>query len=471
MSAVAQLPMQLALAQVGEVLQVGLPAGAAGVTVDRITTDSRDVQPGDLFVALPGARVDGHDFVAGAIAAGAVAALVARPVAGVTAPQLVVADPGAALLDLAAWWRRQQAIQVVAVTGSNGKTTVKEMVATILRAHAGAQGWDPDLAVLATAGNFNNHLGLPLTLLRLRATHRLAVLELGMNHAGELARLSRVALPDVALVNNVQRAHVGHLGSLAAVANAKGEIFEGLPPQGIAVVNGDDGQAERLRALAGARPVWHFSCRTPAEVGPLLETEPLAQGQRLRFQTRDQAGTLEEGTVQIGLPGTHTAANVLAAIAVTRALHIPLATACAALAGFRGPPGRLQPAAGRAGCLVIDDTYNANPDSVLAAIRVLASRPGRRLLVLGDLGELGEGAPAMLAEIGQAARGAGLDGLLGLGELVIHAAQAFGAGATVDTDADALLARLDSLLGPDLTVLVKGSRFMRMERIVQGLQA
>ncbi|MDE3009558.1 MAG: UDP-N-acetylmuramoyl-tripeptide--D-alanyl-D-alanine ligase [Pseudomonadota bacterium] len=432
-----------------------------------VSTDSRSVRRGDLFVALAGEHADGHDHVAQALAAGASAALVERVPPGVAAEAVLqVPSTVAALGRLAAWWRERIDPEVIAITGSNGKTTVKEMVAWVLAADARARGVDPQVELLATRGNFNNHLGLPLTLLRLRAGHRRAVVELGMNHAGELHALSALARPRVALVNNVQRAHVGLLGSLEAVARAKAEIFDGLGANGVAVINADDPHAALLAAAAGRHRVVRFSSQAIADVGPLLEDSPRTGAQVLRLRVGPR-----ELACRLPLLGAHNAANLLATIATVLPLGIDPDLACAALEDFGGVPGRLRVHTLAGGAVLIDDSYNANPDSVLAAIAVLAARPGRRVLVLGDLGELGDGAPAMLAELGAAARAAGIESLIGLGRLVAAAADGFGAGARVSEDPATVSGWVRPLLQTGTTVLVKGSRFMRMERIVQDLSS
>ncbi len=457
--------MQWSLADVASVLGLPLPALAEPRAVAAVTIDSRAVRPGDLFVALSGSRVDGHDYVPMALAAGAVAAVTERAVAGVPAASLLqVPAAEAALQQLARAWRQRHPLPAIAVTGSNGKTTVKGMIAAILAADVQARGFAAEEAVLATAGNLNNHLGLPLTLLRLRPQHQRAVFEMGMNHAGELTLLSLLAQPQVALVINVQRAHVGHFASLAGVAAAKGEIFQGLVPDGIAVINADDGSAGLLRALAAGHVIHTFSCTGAADVGPLLQVVADGGGQQLQF--------LVDGVrhhTSLALPGQHNAANALAAIAATRALGVPVAIACQGLAAFTGVAGRLQVHAGRGGARVIDDTYNANPDSVLAALKVLGGYAGRRILVLGDLGELGADTDALHGELGEAARAAGIDLLFGLGTHVAAATQAFGNGARHTTVAEELQGWLEPLLAPETTLLIKGSRFMRMERIAAGL--
>ena len=426
--------------------------------VTAVATDSRQVPAGCLFVALRGERFDGHRFVDAALAAGAAAALVcdADVVTAPGASLLVVDDTRLALGRLAAWWRSRFPIPLVAVTGSNGKTTVKEMLAGILRAHAG------DGAVLATEGNLNNDIGLPLTLLRLTAAHRYGVLEMGMNHLGEIRHLTALARPQVAVINNAGTAHIGELGSRENIARAKGEILEGLPPGGVRVLNADDaflGYWEGLRP--DTRPL-RFGFGAGADVS--ARTEPLPTGMRLHVSS--PAGPLE---LRLEAPGEHNARNALAAVAAALALELPRSAIEAGLAAFGGVKGRLQMRPGPAGCRLVDDTYNANPDSMTAAIAWLASLPGRRVLVAGDMGELGDEAAALHAEAGARARGAGLDAVLGLGELSRHTVKAFGAGATHHDDVAALVAALRPHCDADTTVLVKGSRFMRMERVVEAL--
>jgi len=459
-------PWDVRVSDVAAVL--GLTGQWADQALRAVCTDSRSLQPAELFVALPGARVDGHAFVAEALRSGAGALLVERalelPDAG-AGRVLQVSSTLGALTRLADWWRQRIAPAVIAITGSNGKTTVKEMVACVLMADARARGQDPAGEVLATQGNFNNHLGLPLTLLRLRPGHRRAVLELGMNHAGELTALSALARPDVALVNNVQRAHVGLLGTLQGVARAKAEIYSGLGGGGVAVLNADDPHADLLAQHAAGHRILRFSRHLSADVGPVLGAHPSADGgQSVRFRV----GT-DEHRCDLPLPGRHNVSNLLAAVAAVLPLGIAPAQACAALAGFGGVPGRLRRQGLADGTLLIDDTYNANPDSVLAAIAVLAERPGRQVLVLGDLGELGSHTKELHAELGRAARAAGIAHFFGLGTAVADTAAQFGPSGRTSQDPAELLDWLQPLRGPDTTMLIKGSRFMRMERIVEGL--
>ncbi|MCD6707420.1 MAG: UDP-N-acetylmuramoyl-tripeptide--D-alanyl-D-alanine ligase [Thiobacillus sp.] len=435
---------------------LGVPFNGVDAEVLRISTDSRSIQPGDLFIALRGEKFDGGAFAAQALQQGAAGVVLDAAQAPELAAAIRVDDTRLALGRLAAAWRRRFAIPVVAVTGSNGKTTVKEMLAAILRVETGS-----DAAVLKTEGNLNNDIGLPLMLLRLRGTHQFAVLEMGMNHAGEIDTLTRLARPDVALVNNAMTAHVGFLGSIENIARAKGEIFNGLTDAGIAVFNADDPHAGLWRESNARRCVVDFGIRQPASV-------------RGHYQPRDfgstLAVTLPHACLEIALqvPGEHNAMNALAAAAAAFALDVSLRSIDVGLSGFTGVKGRLQRKPALHGSTFIDDTYNANPDSVKAALAVLARQPGRKVLVLGDMGELGADAVAMHAQIGQAARAAGVDRLLALGDLSKETVAAFGAGAMHFERIQELLAELENELAPGITVLVKGSRFMQMERVVQS---
>lgn len=423
----------------------------------RVVTDSREAGPGDLFVALEGERFDAHDFVAQVVAKGA-CVMVREDFALPGAALIQVADTRLALGQLSAAWAAQLPARRIAITGSNGKTTVKEMVAAILRSYAG------EAAVHATAGNFNNDIGLPLTLLGLTPAHRYAVLELGMNHAGELSYLTRLAQPEVALVNNAMRAHIGHFGSTLEVARAKAEIFQGLGKDGTAIVNADDANCSLFRAAAAGRQTLSFG---------LADADIRARDVVLGVESSRFTLLTPQGEAVIELPaaGEHNVRNALAAAALALMLDVPLPAIAAGLAAFGGVKGRLQLGRAACGARLIDDSYNANPDSMKAGIRVLAGYPAPRIFVMGDIGELGGDAPALHAEVGAAARAAGIEQLLTLGELSRHAAAAFGEGAQAFDDIDALLAHLDKTLGQDGTVLVKGSRFMRMERVVAALAA
>lgn len=433
-----------------------LQATATGpdVAFGVVATDSRNLPPGALFVALRGERFDGHAYAARALELGAAAVMVEASAKLGLAPAIVVPDSRLGLGRLAAWHRHRMPARVAAITGSNGKTTVKEMLAAILAAEAG------ESAVLATRGNFNNEIGMPLTLLRLTPEHRYAVLEMGMNHAGELDYLSHLAEPDVALINNALRAHLEGLGSVEAVARAKGEIYAGLKPDGVALVNADDAHAGLWHKLAGGRRVVTFGL----DAGDIRgESECLPDASKLVLHT--PAGRV---ATRLSVPGLHNVRNAVAAAALAHVLDIPLASIADGLARFAGVKGRLQVHLCILGARLIDDTYNANPDSVTAAIAVLAAQPGTRLLVLGDMGELGADAASLHREIGATARAAGIDRLLCLGEMSVEAAAAFGPGAMHFERIEELLAEIEVALGPDVTVLVKGSRFMKMERVVQS---
>lgn len=432
------------------------------VTFIGVTTDSRKVAAGDLFIALKGERFDGHDYVAQCFEQGALAAMVnerstlSAQLAG--KPLVVVPDTRLGLGDLAAHWRGKFAVPLAAITGSNGKTTVKEMLASILRAACGEEG------VLATEGNLNNDIGLPLTLLKLRANHRYAVAEMGMNHPGEIAYLTRIARPTIALINNASAAHLQGLGSVEAVARAKGEIFEGLSTDGIAVINADDAAAPLWRQLAAPHRVLTFGLEQPADVSADYALEPDVS--ELCLKTAQ--GNIE---ARLAVPGLHNVNNALAAAAAALAMGMPPATIAAGLAAFSGVKGRLQRKAGCCGAVVVDDTYNANPASMRAAIGVLASMPGKKIFVMGDMGELGADAAELHREIGAEAKAAGIDAVYALGEMSRNAVTAFGPGASHFDTAEALGLTLRNELTAGTAILVKGSRFMRMERVVDMLGA
>jgi len=432
----------------------------ANVGFARVVTDTRKLAPGDLFVALAGEHFDGHDFVPAAFEQGAVAALVEANRAGAISGNLIaVTDSRAALSVLAAHWRRQFGIPVVVVVGSNGKTTVKEMLASILRMQFGVSH------VLATEGNLNNAIGLPLTLLALRSAHRVAVIELGMNHRGETAELAAIAQPTVALVNNAQREHQEFMRTVGDVAAEHADLIRALPPGGIAIVNADDAFVDVWRDAAQAQPgvgVVEFGLDHPAAIkGRYMAAQG---GSTLALST--PAG---DAPVVLAVPGRHTASNALAAATAALALGVSLDVVVRGLEAFRAVPGRLAALRAGSGAAVIDDTYNANPDSVRAAIDVLGAAPSPRWLVLGDMGEVGSEGPAFHREVGAFARAAGVDRLLTTGALAAEAGAAFGPGADHFASVDALAQHVAAEAGADVTVLVKGSRFMRMERVVAAL--
>ncbi|GAB3261998.1 UDP-N-acetylmuramoyl-tripeptide--D-alanyl-D-alanine ligase [Chitinimonas naiadis] len=451
----------LNLAATATALQATLRGqGASAYT--RVSTDSRDIQPGDLFVALVGERFDGHDFLAAVLAQGAVGALVqaghpALAQLPADAPLVEVDDTLAALGKLAAFWRSRFTLPLVALTGSSGKTTVKEMIAAVLRHKAGND------AVLATSGNLNNHIGVPLMLLRLRAQHQYAVIEMGMNHFGEIAYLSNLAAPTVALVNNAGTAHIEYLGSRAGIAQAKGEIFERMADQACAVINLDDEFAEYWSSLNKTRQQIGFGLKQGQVKAANLQSEALQS----RFTLQTPAG---EAPVELKAPGLHNVRNALAAAAACHALGLSAGEIAAGLAEYAGTKGRLQQKQAASGALLIDDTYNANPDSMHAAMDVLAALPAPRYLVLGDIGEIDDVATRH-AELGQYARSKGLEQLYATGKGMRHAVDAFGAGGQWFATHAELIAALAPRLGADAAVLVKGSRFMRMEQVVAALAA
>ncbi|MFA6444029.1 MAG: UDP-N-acetylmuramoyl-tripeptide--D-alanyl-D-alanine ligase, partial [Sterolibacterium sp.] len=397
-----------------------------------VSTDTRNIAAGELFVALKGDHFDGHDYVRQALAHGAAAALVDAAWAAHQSddlPLIAVEDSRRALGNLAAVWRSRFVLPLIGITGSNGKTTVKEMCAAILREQARRRGSGSGPVVgadtiLATEGNLNNDIGLPLTLLKMRSRHVAAVIEMGMNHPGEIAYLTHIARPTVALVTNAQRAHLQGLGGLSAVARAKGEIFAGLASDGIAVVNADDPHAALWRELNGARRVLSFGLTAAADV--TARHTPLQYGSLLHLATPQGEA---DRPVTLNLPGTHNIRNALAAAAATLAAGVPIDVIAAGLSGFNGVKSRLQRRTTRRGALLIDDSYNANPDSVRAAIDVLAALPGRKILVFGDMGEVGEQAGQLHDEIGGYAKSMGVDRLLALGEHAAAAARNFDGGA------------------------------------------
>ena len=439
---------------------IGARHKGANATFDRVTTDSRDLRPGDLFVGIRGERFDGQTFADQALSAGAAGVMVEAGAKILTpkARVLEVDDTRLAFGRLAASWRTRFTLPLIAITGSNGKTTVKEMLASILRQVAGESG------VLATAGNLNNDIGMPMTLLRLNAAHRYAVIEMGMNHLGEISYLSSLARPTVALINNAGTAHIGELGSVDAIARAKAEIFEGLDTAGTAILNSDDAFADYWRTRVRGRRVVDFGLDNKATVAARYELAVSAS--LVTFRTPQ-----EEFVATLGLPGLHNVRNALAAVACAYALEIPSAAIVAGLAGYAGAKGRLQPKRHASGALVIDDTYNANPESMQAALAVLAAYPGRTFFVMGDMGELGANAQAMHASIGEFAKRSGVHAMFALGEMSAAAVRGFGGGARHFSSVDELVGALSGRLEHGSTVLVKGSRFMRMERIVEALGA
>ena len=435
-------------------LGTGRLIGDGGLRIDAVCTDTRALAPGCLFVALRGDRFDANAFAGRALDAGAAAVLVDRVCEGLRAPALVVPDARRALGELAIGWRRLFGVPAVAVTGSNGKTTVKEMIAAILSARFGAS------ARLATAGNLNNEVGVPLTVFRLQAAHQAAVFELGMNRPGEIGWLARIAAPTVALVNNAQREHQEFLHSVEATARENGAAIEALPAAGVAVYPGDDPHAVVWRTQAGARRRVEFGLGDAWEVSADPDATPES------FELRiDGVGH----RVRLGIDGGHNVRNALAAAASAHALGLEMEHIVRGLEAFTPVGGRLARSRAVGGADLIDDSYNANPDSVRAAVDVLAACPAPRVLVLGDMGEVGQRGDEFHREVGAYAAERGIGCLLALGEASRASVAAFGAGAEHFESIDALCERAGLVATAGTTVLVKGSRFMRMERVVARL--
>lgn len=422
---------------------------------DSVSIDARQIQPGGLFVALPGSRVDGHDFVAQARARGASAAMVERLVDD-PLPQLLVADCQTALGQLGALNRATFNQPLVAITGSSGKTTVKEMLAAVLRECG---------AVLATRGNLNNELGVPLTLLELNTEHQYAVIEMGAAAIGDISYSMALAKPDVSILINAGVAHIGRFGSEQAIAQAKGEIFSGLAAEGQAVINLDSPWLADWQALLGSRKRWSFSLNNSAAD---LYAEQLHIDQRgyPSFRMVTPEGNV---AIQLNMLGEHNVSNALAAAAAALALDAPLSAIAAGLTALQAVAGRGKSLAGYNGAVIIDDCYNANPASVRAAIDVLASLDGHRVLVLGDMGELGAMEQQAHRQVGEYARLQGLDGLYATGKLSALAANAFGDGGRSFDDRNGLASTLKKELNSETRVLIKGSRSAGMEEVVAAL--
>jgi UDP-N-acetylmuramoyl-tripeptide--D-alanyl-D-alanine ligase len=436
--------------------------GDESATFDRVSTDSRTAGPGDLFVALKGDRFDAHDFLPEVATRHVSAALVSRSPGDWRIPALRVADTRVALGVLARGWRRHFSMPLVAVTGSNGKTTVKEMISSIFAAAVGTE------ARLATAGNFNNDIGLPLTLFRLTEAHKLAVVELGMNHPGETGLLAKIAEPTVALVNNAQREHQEFMATVEAVALEHASVIHALKPDGVAVFPADDAYASIWRVAATGNRIIDFALNN-AEHTTVAEVTGTFTGNRLTIDA-------PQGRVEITLQvlGDHNARNALAATAAALAADVSLDAIRRGLEAFGAVKGRLQVKHAALGALVgatvIDDTYNANPDSMRAAIDVLASQPSPRVLVMGDMGEVGDDGPEFHREVGAYAKERGIDALLAIGEASRDACGAYGADARHFDGVPALVAHLlQAGYGSAATILVKGSRFMQMERVVDAV--
>ena len=420
-----------------------------------VSTDTRQVRAGELFVALQGENYDAHDFIQQAADAGAVAVIVSRPTQ-TKLPALLVEDTRKALGSLASAWRSQFSIPVVAITGSNGKTTVKEMIASIL-----AVNGQP----LVTQGNLNNDIGVPLTLFNLDAHHTHAVIEMGANHAGEIATLAGLAKPDVGVVTNAMSAHLEGFGSLDGVAKAKGEMFEELGESAVAIINVDDNYSAQWRRRALPARILGFGLDDTAEVSAEnIDFNPLDWNTHFDLQT-------PAGNVPVVLPlaGRHNVMNALAASAACLALDIPLHEIQQGLASMKCVSGRLMAGVSPQGATIIDDSYNANPSSLQAGLEVLAMMPGKRILVIGDMAELGENSESLHSQIATLAREHDVQYLFALGEQSAAAVEKFGNGGMHFDSHEALSASLRTELDEHSVVLIKGSRRMQMERIVNAM--
>jgi UDP-N-acetylmuramoyl-tripeptide--D-alanyl-D-alanine ligase len=423
---------------------------------DGVSTDSRGVAAGNLFVALRGERFDAHEFLSQVVERNVAAVVVEKIPAGLKVPALVVPDTRLALGEIAHYWRQQFNLPLIGVTGSNGKTTVKEMIAAILDAALGADNY------LATRGNFNNDIGVPLTLMRLNAASKAAVIELGMNHPGEIAVLSAIAQPAVGLVNNAQREHQEFMESVEAVAKENGAVLAHLPANGTAVFPADDEFTPLWRTYAAQRKTLTFGFSADADVRCTYVANVFGNDMSVT------AGQ-QQFSIALSAAGVHNVRNALAAIACTLAIGIAPEAIVRGLQAFAPVSGRLQRKIAPNDALVIDDTYNANPDSVRAAIDVLAQMAAPRILVLGDMGEVGNDGRQYHEEVGAYARAKGIEHVLTLGDLARHAVNAYGAGARHFDSVEKLNDALAAIFAADATVLVKGSRFMKMERVVQHL--
>jgi UDP-N-acetylmuramoyl-tripeptide--D-alanyl-D-alanine ligase len=424
----------------------------ANIQLSGLCIDSRKVESGNLFVAIRGDRFDGHDFIEEAVQRGAVAILCSETRQNQVA-QIQVPDTTHALAEIAKHHRQKLTCDIIALTGSNGKTSVKEMIAAILPKPSHA-----------TPGNLNNHIGVPLSVLRLNHEHQYAVFELGANHIGEIAHTVSIVKPKVTLINNIAPAHIGEFGSIEGVARAKGEIHQGLLPNGIAIVNADDEFAHFWDPILVGKKVFRFS--------RITQTDIFArdiQFDELNFAKFTLVLPTGEAQIQLRVPGVHNVSNALAAAASTYALGIGLEEIVAGLNKFNGVSGRMTFLSGKNQSTVIDDTYNANLRSVLSALDVLSTHKGRRIFVFGDMGELGNWTQEHHQEVGKAARVHGIDALMTCGIHSEHTTQAFGEAGKHYISQDALIKDLIKELNANTTVLVKGSRSAAMEKIVQQL--
>lgn len=448
--------MKLSLSETARIVKgrmVGPDLGFSSVSID-----TRSMRQGDLFVAIAGQKFDAHDFLETAANQGAVAAILARETV-IDLPKITVGDTRIALGDLAREWRKRCAVPVIGVTGSNGKTTVKEMVAAILAVEG---------EVLYTRGNLNNDIGVPLTLLGLNEQHRYAVIEMGANHAGEIAYTASLALPDVVIITNAGSAHLEGFGDLEGVARAKGELVEGLAESGVAILNADDRFFEFWRKLAGNKRVIAFGLDASADVQATnLEMDWTPDGFSNRF-TLNYRGT--KTLITLRLAGQHNVCNALAAAGAALALGIELDQIKQGLEGVVPVKGRMQPVAGLQGSLLFDDTYNANPSSFAAAIDVVSQLPGECWVILGAFAELGESSAALHEEVGRYAKKNRIRHLLATGTDAAGAVETFGEGGVFFDNQQDLIEASKTMLNGNVIALVKGSRSQKMERVIEELR-
>lgn len=447
--------MKLLLSEIAE-LTGGQMVGE-DIAVSAFAIDSRTLQPGQLYVAIKGHQFDGNAFIRSAEEAGAVAAII-QPGGIASVPHIIVEDTRLALAQMAGAWRNRQAVQLVGITGSNGKTTVKEMVAAILSVSG---------STLFTQGNLNNEIGVPLTLLRIQDSHRYAVIEMGANHPGEIAYTSHYAQADVVILNNAGGAHLEGFGSLDGVAQAKGEIIATLKPNGIAIINRDAPYYEYWRNIAGARKTVSFGLDSQAEV---RATHIRAQIKNHQFQTTFSMHCPQgEMNISLQMAGEHNVKNALAASAAALSLGLSLSEIAEGLSTVRPVTGRLQALPGRLGNIIIDDTYNANPDSLKAGLDVLAFCPGNAWLVLGMFGELGSDSASLHRSLAEVIKSSGVERVFAIGDDCLYTVEAFGEGASYYPNQQALISALQNEMTGKETILIKGSRSQRMEHVVAAL--
>ncbi|MFK7814977.1 MAG: UDP-N-acetylmuramoyl-tripeptide--D-alanyl-D-alanine ligase [Gammaproteobacteria bacterium] len=449
--------MKLSLAEIAEITNGQIYGDE--VVVDGLSTDTRTMSAGNLFVALVGDSFDPHEVIDAGDANQAGAVLVQRKV-DVTLPQVVVKDTYQALQQLAAAWRKRFSLPVIGVTGSNGKTSVKELIKQILSASLSSSSASPDEKVLATVGNLNNHIGVPLTLSKLNEGHRFAVIEMGANHAGEIATLAKLAEPNIGVITNIGPAHLEGFGSLEGVASAKSELYQNLSENGVAVVNADEHFREKLGKEIGDHMQISFGIEKDADV----------VGKQISVDQVEIVTPIGEVRVKPQVTGMHALLNTLAATAVGLALGLELEDIKAGIEQTQAVPGRLARVQGLAGASVLDDSYNANPASLAAALDVQSKEPGEHWLVLGDMGELGDESVFMHKKAAEIAKQFGVSRLFAYGELTKHSVKEFGVGAAHFNGHSQLIEKLQNELFAGVCVLVKGSRAMQLEKVVEGIR-